>query len=231
MLNERDMQELSSLASKLQIEGYDVASIKAILAQERANINAQLVVDLVDYFPITANIGIRLADIEYGYKNLRLNTSISLERTMGVFDVNSKPELFEGVLRNAVSNCLKNIKAEYLKEVDKLKPSDSSSPTSTIITASTANPIILTIGSNSLYVEVGTIDTSIAWTISSIEDSTGTSLDGTGTSVTATAAAPITIVLDDGTGSGTGTVTFNATSGSYDGSSISGASIAITGGI
>lgn len=228
MLSERDMQELSTLASKLQLEGYDVTTIRTILASERANINAQLMIDLRDYFPITSNIGIRLADIEYGYKNLRLNTSVTLERASGVFDKNSKPDMFEGVLRNAVYNCLKNIKAEYLKEVEKLAPSGDSTPSSTIITASTTDPIVLTIGSNSLYVEVGTIDTSIAWTISSITDSSGTSLDGTGTATAATSTDPITIVLDDGTGT---TVTFSATSGSYDGSSISGASIAITGGI
>lgn len=228
MLNERDMLELSSLASKLQLEGYDVSTIRAILATERSNINSQLVVDLTDYFPITANIGVKLSNIEYGYRNLRLNTLVTLERTTGVFDKNSKPEMFDSILRNAVANCLKNIKSEYLAEVAKLIPSSGGSPTSTVITASSTNPIILTIGSNSLYVEVGTIDTSIAWTITSITDSTGTSLDGTGTTTTATSAAPITIVLDDGTGT---TVTFNATSGSYDGSAISGASIAITGGI
>ena len=227
MLNERDMQELSSLASKLQLEGYDVSTIRTILDADRAKINSQLVIDLTDYFPITANIAVRLADIEYGYRNLRLNTTVTLERTIGVFDKNSKPDSFESTLRNAVANCLKNIKAEYLNEVAKLVPS-SGGGTSSIITASTSNPIILTIGSNSLYVEVGTIDTSIAWTITSITDSNGTSLDGTGTTTSATSANPITIILDDGTGN---TVTFNAVSGSYDGSAISGASIVITGGI
>jgi len=230
MLTERDMQELSSLASKLQIEGYDVTTIRTILQNERSKINSQLVIDLTDYFPITSNISVKLSDIEYGYRNLRLNTSVKLERTTGVFDKNSKPDYFEGILRNAVSNCLKNIKAEYLKEVEKLTPSSGGS-TSSIITASTTDPIILTIGSNSLSVEVGTIDTSIAWTITSITDSSGTSLDGIGTSTVATAADPITVVLDDGSGSGTSTVTFNAVSGSYDGSSIAGASIVITGGI
>lgn len=231
MLNERDMQELSTLASKLQIEGYDVTTIRTILAAERANINAQLVIDLTDYFPITANIGVRIADIEYGYRNLRLNSTVTLERTIGVFDKNSKPEMFESILRNAVANCLKNIKAEYLNEVAKLVPSSGGGASSTVITASSSNPIIFTIGSNSLYVEVGTIDTSIAWTITAITDSTGTSLDNTGTTTVATSTAPISITLDDGTGSASAAVTFSATSGSYDGSAISGASIAITGGI
>ena len=230
MLNERDMLELSTLASKLQLSGYDVSTIRTILAQERAKINSQLVIDLTDYFPITANIGVKLSDIEFGYNKLRLNTTLILERTIGVFDKNSKPEMFESILGNAVARCLKNIKAEYLNEVAKLTPSSGSS-TSSIVTASASDPIVLTIGSNSLYVEVGTIDTSISWTITSIEDSTGTSLDGTGTTTAATSEAPITIVLDDGTASGTSSVTLQAVSGSYDGSSISGASVAITGGI
>ena len=228
MLTEKDMQELSTLASKLQLEGYDVSTVRTILQSERAKINSQLVIDLVDYFPITANIAVRLADIEYGYNNLRLNTSVTLQRTTGVFDKNSKPDTFESVLRNAVANCLKNIKAEYLNEVEKLKPSSGGGTSSTIITASTENPIILTIGSNTLYVEVGTIDTSIAWAISSITDSSGTSLDGTGTTTVATSSDPITVVLDNGSGE---TVTFETVSGSYNGSAISGASIAITGGI
>ena len=226
MLNERDMQNLSFLASKLQLEGYDVATIRAILEAERKKINSQLVIDLTDYFPITANIGIKLADIEYGYQKLRMNTSITVERNMGVFDKNSKPEMFESILRNAVAGCLKNIKAEYLKEVNKLVPSVT--PESSTKTASVDNPLVLTIGSNSLYVEVGTIDTSIAWTITSITDSTGTSLDGTGTTTMATAEEPITISLGDG---GTNTITLDAVNGSFDGSSVDGASVAITGGI
>lgn len=224
MLSERDMQELSILASKLYVEGYNVDDIKAILDAERAKINTAAMADLISYFPITNNIGVRLANINYGYNKLTLNPVITLERISGVFDVNSKPYMFEDILRNALCNCLKNIKAEYLNEVNELNPVPAPS---TIITASATNPISFTVGSNVLYTEVGTIDTAIAWTVADIKDGAGQSIDGNGTSVTATVSAPLSLELTDGTN----TLTFSITSGTFDGSTITGNNVVLAGGV
>lgn len=224
MLSDRDMQELSILASKLAVEGYDVSDIRDILAAERAKINIAAMADLINYFPITNNIGIKLSKINYGSNKLTLNTTITLERASGVFDINSKPNMFEDILRNALYNCLKDIKQSYLDEVDELNPTP---PASTIITASTASPISFTIGSNVLYTEVGTIDTALAWTVVDIKDSTGASIDGSGTSVTATAAAPLTLEITDGTN----TLTFSITSGTFDGTTLAGNNVVLAGGV
>ena len=86
------------------------------------------------------------------------------------------------------------------------------------------------IETNSLQVETGTIDTAVAWQIKKIEDHSGVSLDGTHSATTATASAPIKVTLWDGVSTGT-EVTLEAVSGNWDGSSISGASVAITGGV
>lgn len=225
-LNEKEMMALSSIASKLKQEGYDVSDIETILTAERGNINAQLVIDLTNYFPIKDKISVSLAGIEYGYEKLRLSINATVQRVNGVFDKNSRPPQFESVLGNAIADCLKNLKEEYQSEVDALIPVVPQP--STVVTASDTNPIILTVGSNVLNVVVGTIDKAKNWNITKIEDSTGTSLDGTGTTTTATALAPISIELDDGNGT---TITFSAVSGSWDGSSISGANVIISGGI
>ncbi len=222
MLTERDMQELSILASKLFVEGYDVTDIKDILSAERAKINAAAMTDLINYFPITNNTGVKLSKINYGYNKLVLNTEISLERVSGVFDINSKPSMFEDILRNALYNCLKDIKQAYTDEVNELNPVPT--PT-TIITASTTNPISFTIGSNVLYTEVGTIDTALAWTVVDIKDSSGTSIDGSSTS--ATASAPLALEVTDGTN----TLTFSITSGTYDGTTIIGNNVVLAGGV
>lgn len=223
MLSEKEMQELSNLASKLQVEGYDVDDIKDILAAEREKINTAAITDLINYFPITDNIGVKLAHINYGYGKLTLNTTITLERNTGVFDINSKPDMFESILRNALYNCLRDIKEEYTKEVYELNP--SSSPT-TIITASSTNPISFTIGTNVLYTEAGTIDTSLAWTVDDIKDSAGMSIDGAGTAATATLTTPLTLEVTDRTS----TLSFSITNGTYDGSTLKGNNIILGGG-
>lgn len=217
------MQELSNLASKLSVEGYDVDDIKDILAAEREKINTAAITDLINYFPITDNIGVKLAHINYGYNKLTLNTTITLERNTGVFDINSRPDMFESMLRNALYNCLRNIKEEYTEEVNELNPAP---PTTTIITATATNPISFTIGSNVLYTEAGTINTALAWTVGDIKDSAGASIDGNGTSTTATTANPLTLEVTDGTT----TLTFNITSGTYDGSTNKGNNIILGGG-
>lgn len=223
MLSEREMQELSNLASKLSVEGYDVDEIKAILAAEREKINSVAIADLINYFPITDNIGVKLAHINYGYNKLTLNATITLERNTGVFDINSKPEMFESILRNALYNSLRELKEEYLKEVNELNPAP---PVTTTITATPANPISFTIGTNVLYTEVGTIDTAMAWTVSDIKDSAGNSIDGNGVVVTATTSAPLILEVTDWV-----TVqTFNITSGTYDGTTLLGNNIILGGG-
>ena len=224
MLSEREMQELSILASKLSVEGYNVTDIRDILAAERARINTAAMTDLINYFPITNNIGVKLSKINYGYNKLTLNTAITLERTTGVFDENSKPTMFEDILRNTLYNCLRDIKDEYKKEVDELNPSPTPS---TIITASTTNPISFTIGSSVLYTEAGTIDTAFAWTVVDIEDSSAASIDGSGIPITATTANPLTLDVTDGTT----TLTFTITSGTYDGTTMIGNNVAISGGV
>lgn len=223
MLSEREMQELSNLASKLSVEGYDVDEIKAIIAAEREKINSVAIADLINYFPITDNIGVKLAHINYGYNKLTLNTTITLERNTGVFDINSKPEMFESILRNALYNSLRGLKEEYLKEVNELNPAP---PVTTTITATPANPISFTIGTNVLYTEAGAIDTAMAWTVSDIKDSAGNSIDGNGVTVTATTSNPLTLEVTDWV-----TVqTFNITSGTYDGTTLLGNNIILGGG-
>lgn len=224
MLSEKEMQELSNLASKLSVEGYNVDDIKSILAAERAKINTAAMADLINYFPITNNIGVRLSNISYGSSKLTLNTTLTLERISGVFDINSRPDMFESILRNAVYNCLKSIKAEYIDEVNELNPVPAPS---TIITASTTNPISFTIASNVLYTEVGSIDTASAWTVVDIKDDTGASIDGSGTSATATTANPFSLEVTDGTS----TLTFSITSGTFDGSTLAGNNVALAGGV
>lgn len=223
MLSEKEMQELSNLASKLSVEGYDVDDIKDILSAEREKINTAAITDLINYFPITDNIGVKLAHINYGYNKLTLNTTITLERNTGVFDINSRPDMFESMLRNALYNCLRSIKEEYTEEVNELNPVP---PATTIITATATNPISFTIGSNVLYTEAGTINTALAWTVGDIKDSAGASIDGNGTSTTATTANPLTLEVTDGTT----TLTFNATSGTYDGSTNKGNNVILGGG-
>lgn len=227
MLLEEDMVALSSLVSKLQVEGYDVATLKEILKKERKKINQLQSEDLKAYFPIKSNVMARMCDIEYGYKNLRLNLYVELERENGVFDINSKPTLFEGMLRNALMRCIKNVKAEYIKEVGTLT-AEIIPPATSIKTASASNPIVLTIGSNTLQVESGSIDTAVVWQVKKIEDHSGVSLDNTSTSTTATSTQPIKVTLHNGAST---EVTLEAVSGTWDGSSISGASVAITGGV
>lgn len=224
MLSERDMQELSILASKLSVEGYNVSDIMAILTAERAKINSAAITDLMNYFPITNNIGLKLSKIEYGYNKLNINMAMSLERINGVFDINSKPDMFEDILRNAIYNCLKDIKQKYTDEVNELGTVPT--PPSTIVTASTSDPISFTVGTNVLYTEVGTIDTALAWTVADIKDSAGASIDSSGTSETATGTNPLTLEITDGTT----TLTFTITSGTYDGTAIIGNNVVIAGG-
>lgn len=224
MLSERDMQELSNLSSKLAVEGYDVDSIKAILSAERAKINAAEMVELLEYFGISDNIGVRLAKINYGFNKLTLNITATLEKLEGIFNDEGRPDMFEGVLRNSIFNCLKNIKTEYIKEVEELSPITE---TSTEKTASVDNPLIFTIATNVLYAETGTVETAIAWTVSDIKDSNGDSIDNSGTAITATSLEPLNLEITDGTND----LTFNITSGTFDGTSIVGNNVAITGGI
>ena len=127
--------------------------------------------------------------------------------------MNARPERFEGILKNAIYNCVKTIKAQYAAEVASLVREDDT----TVKTASSANPLGFTFNNCTLYAESGSIDTAVSWIVYSITDSEGTSLSNTGTSTTATSAAPIQLRLSDGDGS---IKSFDLVSGSFDGSEV-----------
>ena len=60
MLMEEDLLALSTLVSKLQIEGYDVATLKEILKKERKKLNERQAEDLKLYFSMyLLNLSVR----------------------------------------------------------------------------------------------------------------------------------------------------------------------------
>ena len=224
MLSENDMSNLAGLTSKLAVEGYDVQPLKDILATERKKINLAEAADLTQYFPIKDTIQLKVGDIKYGLQPLAINLQLIVERLSGVFDKNTKPELFESILKNAIYNCLKSIKSQYAKEVNDLIDDG----TSTVKTATAANPLSFTFNGNTLYAESGSIDTAVAWTVSTITDSASNNLSGSGTTTTATAVAPILLALSDGNGT---VLNFSCVSGSFDGSVITAATaVTVAGG-
>jgi hypothetical protein len=220
MLTENDMSNLAGLTSKLAVEGYDVQPLKDILATERGKINLAEAADLTQYFPIKDTIQLKMGDIKYGLQPLAINLQLIVERLSGVFDKNTKPEMFESILKNAIYNCLKNIKAQYAQEIQYL----INGGVTTTKTATPANPLSFTFGGNTLYTEAGSIDTAVAWAVSTITDSSSNNLSGGGVTTTATPVAPILLALTDGNGT---LLNFSCVSGSFDGSTIS-ASTAVT---
>ena len=224
MLTENDMTSLASLTSKLAVEGYDVTAIKAIMAQERDKINTAEAADLTAYFPIKDTIQLKIGDIRYGLQPLAINLQLIVERISGVFDKNAKPERFEGILKNAIYNCLKNIKAQYAEEINDLIDDDDS----TTKTATSTNPISFTFNGCTLYTESGSVDTAVAWVVSTLTDASSNDLSGTGTVTTATSSAPLLLTLSDGNGT---VLTFSIVSGRFDGSTIaSSTAVTIAGG-
>ena len=168
MLTETEMQFFTTIINRLEADGEDVTALKKLLAKERSKINEVMSTDLINYFPITRDIMTKINEVEYGTGRLKVDIDVLLTRESGIFDKNARPELFESVLCNAISECLRNIKTEYKEEVDKLKVQLEQD----MITASHDHPIILTIGTMTLYVEEGQIDRSLAWEVDSYEDST-----------------------------------------------------------
>lgn len=223
MLTENDMATFSCMIAKLSTEGYDVSSIRDILIQERKKINVAEAADLTAYFPIKDNIQLKLASIKYGMQPLTVNLQLIVERLSGVFDANSKPERFEGILKNAVYNCLKSLKEQYTKEVESLLDKK----TTTVKKGTSANPLSFTFGTNNdvLYADSGSIDVAVAWTVQSITDSSSTNLSGGGATTNATSAAPILLALSDGNGT---VVNMSCTSGSFSGIDVTTTATAVT---
>ena len=168
MLTQIEFSWLAAVINKLEADGQDVRDLKKLMAKERARVNALMAVDLVDYFPIGKDIMTKLDGVDYGSKNLKVEVTMLLPRESGVFDKNSAPELFESVLGNAINECLRNIKKEYVEETEKLKQKEETE----LITASTEHPIILTIGTMTLYVNEGQIDKTLSWQVESYKEAT-----------------------------------------------------------
>ena len=168
MLTQIEFSWLAAVINKLEADGQDVRDLKKLMAKERARVNALMATDLVDYFPIGRDILTKLNGVEYGNRNLRVDVTMLLPRENGVFDKNSAPELFESVLGNAINECIRNLKKEYVEETEKLKQREETD----LITASTEHPIILTIGTMTLYVNEGQIDKSLSWQVEEYKDAT-----------------------------------------------------------
>lgn len=168
MLTQLEFNYLSTVINKLEADGQDVRALKELMARERARVNALMATDLVDYFPIGKDIMTKLDNVEYGSKNLHVDLTLLLPRETGVFDKNSAPELFESILTNALNECVRNIKAKYIEETEKLKQRVETN----MLTASTEKPIILTIGTMTLYVNEGQIDKSLSWQVDSYNELT-----------------------------------------------------------
>ena len=166
MLTQLEFNYLSTVINKLEADGQDVRALKELMARERARVNALMATDLVDYFPIGKDIMTKLDNVEYGSKNLRVDLTLLLPRETGVFDKNSAPELFESILTNALNECVRNIKKEYIEETEKLKQRVETN----MLMASTEKPIILTIGTMTLYVNEGQIDKSLSWQVDSYNE-------------------------------------------------------------
>lgn len=213
MLNEQDMALLAGLSSKLTVEGYDTSCLRAIMLEERKKMNKAEAADLTAYFPIKDTIQLKLGNIKYGLQPLTINLQLIVERLSGVFDSNSKPERFEGILQTAIYNCLKNIKTQYATEVAAL----IADPDTTVRNGTADNPLAIAFNNCTMYVDSGSIDTAVSWIVYSITDKDGTSLSGTGTETTATSEAPILLSLSDGDG---GVKALSAVSGSFDGSEV-----------
>ena len=168
MLTQLEFNYLSTVINKLEADGQDVRLLKELMARERARVNALMATDLVDYFPIGRDIMTKLDNVEYGSKNLRVDLTLLLPRETGVFDKNSAPELFESILTNALNECVRNLKKEYIEETEKLKQRVETN----MLTASTEKPIILTIGTMTLYINEGQIDKSLSWQVDSYKELT-----------------------------------------------------------
>lgn len=168
LLKEVEMQWLSAIISKLEAEGTDVSELKKLLKMERAKLNTLMAADLLNYFPIKQDILVKLNEIDYGSDKLKVNLCMMIPRESGVFDKNGAPEQFEATLTNALSECMKRLKTEYKEEAEKLKEVHIPD----MITASHDHPIKLTIGTQTLYVENGEIDKSLAWEVDSYNAST-----------------------------------------------------------
>jgi len=168
MLTQIEFSWLAAVINKLEADGQDVRELKKLMAKERARVNALMATDLVDYFPIGRDILTKLNGVEYGNRNLRVDVTMLLPRENGVFDKNSAPELFESVLGNAINECIRNLKKEYIEETEKLKQMEETD----LITASVDHPIILTIGTMTLYVNEGQIDKSLSWQVEEYKDAT-----------------------------------------------------------
>ena len=166
MLTQLEFNYLSTVINKLEADGQDVRALKELMARERARVNALMATDLVDYFPIGKDIMTKLDNVEYGSKNLRVDLTLLLPRETGVFDKNSAPELFESILTNALNECVRNLKKEYIEETEKLKQRVETN----MLMASTEKPIILTIGTMTLYVNEGQIDKSLSWQVDSYNE-------------------------------------------------------------
>ena len=166
MLSTLEFQYLATVINKLEADGQDVRALKELMARERARVNALMAADLIDYLPITKDIMTKIDDVDYGGKNLKVKLSLFLPREVGVFDKNSAPELFESILANAVNECLKKLKDEYVEECNNLKTKVEQD----MITASVEKPIILIIGTMTLYVSEGQIDKSLSWQVDSYND-------------------------------------------------------------
>lgn len=168
MLTQLEFNYLSTVINKLEADGQDVRLLKELMARERARVNALMATDLVDYFPIGRDIMTKLDNVEYGSKNLRVDLTLLLPRETGVFDKNSAPELFESILTNALNECVRNLKKEYIEETEKLKQRVETN----MLTASTEKPIVLTIGTMTLYINEGQIDKSLSWQVDSYKELT-----------------------------------------------------------
>ena len=128
MLSQQDMRYLEYLTSKLNLEGYNTKCINTIIKAEKDKTNELMVNDLISYFPVK-NVKVNIDKVEYGFNPLRVKSTIEINRIGGVFDKNSAPEIFEDILTNSISECLKGLKEVFIEKVNKLKPSSTAADT------------------------------------------------------------------------------------------------------
>ena len=128
MLSQQDMRYLEYLTSKLSLEGYNTKCINTIIKAEKDKTNELMVNDLISYFPVK-NVRVNIDKVEYGFNPLRVKSTIEINRIGGVFDKNSAPEIFEDILTNSISECLKGLKEVFIEKVNKLKPSSTAADT------------------------------------------------------------------------------------------------------
>ena len=131
MLSNLEMTSLQSLVMRLQSEGYSTSAIENIIKQERQKLNELLAVDLISYFP-AKKVSLDINNVEYGFKTLRVNAVINIERKGGVFDKNSAPQYFEDMLKVSITSCLNDLIEVYTENVNKLKPSSPAASDDTV---------------------------------------------------------------------------------------------------